>query len=120
MPLRRTSHVQRPSHGNKRAFVIQPVHIFRNKVASASTIHDKRVVVPTVPKPPNDFDKFVCAVVTLIMLEMLIASEISARCRISGRYNVPPCAAATEMVQRCELPRKVEGFGEACRTCCNQ
>ena len=109
-----------PLTERKGPFVIQPVHLFRNKVASAGTIHDKRVVVPTVPKPPDDFDKFVCALVTLIVLEMLIASEISARCRIPGRYNVPPCTAATEMVQRCELPRKIEGLGEACRPRCNQ
>src|SRR5258708_38752609 len=105
MTLRRPSHVQRPSHGKEGPFVIQPMHLFRNEVASAGPIHDKRVVVPAVPKSPNDFDKFICALVTLIVLEMLIASEIPARCRIPGRYNVPPRAAATEMVQRGELPR---------------
>src|SRR5882757_8300321 len=112
MPLRRTSHVQGASHGKEGPLVIEPVHFFRNEVASARTVHDKRVVVPAVPKPPNDFDKFVGAFVTLIVLEMLIASEIPARRRISGRYHVPACAAAAEMVQRCELPRKVEGLGE--------
>src|SRR5262245_17413458 len=120
MPLRRTSHVQWPLHGKEASSVIEPVHLFRNEVTSAGAIHDKSVVVPAVPKRPDDFDKFVGALVALIMLEMLFAAEVSTRCRIAGRHDVPPGAAAAQMIQGCELPCKIERFGVACRGRRNQ
>src|SRR5262249_9624882 len=120
MPLRRTSHVQWPPHGKEAPFVIEPVHLFRSEVASAGTIHDEGVVVPAIPKPADDLDEFIGALVALIMFEMLIAAEVSTRCRVSGRYDVPSCAAATQMIQGCELSRKVERLGVACRGRCNQ
>src|SRR6516225_8372159 len=76
MALRWTGHVERPSHREIRAPVVQEVHLVRNEVATCGAIPNEGIVIPTIPQPAHHIREFDCTLVALAMLIMLGAAEI--------------------------------------------
>ena len=74
------------------------------------SIPQKRIVVPAIPKPGYDVDKFICALVTEAVVLLGVAIEVERGDRGRGGHHVPRSSAAAEMVERGKLPRDVVGL----------
>src|SRR6516165_1740123 len=91
--LRRTRHVEWPSHREIFAFVVEEVDLVGTEIATRSPVPNERIIVPTVPQSAHHFRELERTVVALAVLVVLGTAEIP-RFRLVGRGDHIPAGSA--------------------------
>src|SRR5215471_10064435 len=110
MALRWTGHIERSSHREIRALVVQEVHLVRNEIAACGTVPNEGIVIPTIPEPAHHIREFDRTVVTLAMFIMLGATEIPGFRLVGGGDHVPAGTPMANVVERRKLACHVVGL----------
>ena len=113
--LDRSSDVQRTTHRQMIALVIEDVHFLRIEEDAACLVVQPCVVGPTVPQTRDDRVELARPPVAFVVLHMVGQAEIQRRVGIGGRHDIPPRSAVADVVERGEPTRDMVGFVERCR-----
>ncbi len=98
--LYRAGNIERATHREIFALVIEHVHFFWIEIKSALDVPHKSVVGKGIPQPRHHIIEFASPTITLGVLHVVIEPEIQRRIRIGGGDDIPPGAAATEVIER--------------------
>lgn len=110
MALRRPRDIQRAANREMLTLVVQVMELGRVEVPFRFAVADKRIVVPAVPQSLHHFDKLDGPVVAGIVLVMPLASEVEGFGDVRRGDDIPPGAAAADVVERGEFPGNVVGL----------
>ena len=108
MALRRAMHGERPAHRKMLALVIEEMQFRRVEIDAAVLVGDHGAVFKTVPQPEHDLGEFAGAGVAIAVMRMALAAEIVSLGDGERRHQIPPGAAAADLVERRKEPRHME------------
>src|SRR5205807_10187902 len=91
--------VQRPTHRQELALMVEHVHAVGIEINAFLDITDKSVLGKTVPQTGHDVEELAGAAIALAVFHVLGQPEIQRRIRIGGGDQVPAGAAAADMVE---------------------
>src|SRR5436309_2560560 len=97
------------------AVVIEHVHLVAVEEQPGCLVTDECVLVPAVPQRAHDLDELFASLVAHSLGRMRLVAEIQRLGRIARGYDVPAGPAATDEVERGELPSDPERLLEAGR-----
>src|SRR6187399_1511033 len=106
MSLNRARCVERTLDAEMSALVVDVVHLVRVVEAAARLVTDEGVVLPAVPQGLHGLDMLMRAGVSVGMVWLLVAVEVSGRIVAGRRHHVPTRPTARQQVERGEFAGK--------------
>ncbi len=107
-PLRCRRRVQRATHLEVLALVVQHVQFLGVEKHAACLVADEGIVLPTVPQSGNDAGKLRGALVTCFVVQVRFAVEVACLLVRPGGDDVPRGAPAADVIQGRVFSRNVE------------
>ncbi len=114
--LDRAGDVERAAHAEILSLVIEHVHLGGIEIQALFDIAHKSVVGEGIPQPGDDVIEFTRALVAFGVLHMVVEPEIQRGVGIGSGDDIPPRAAAGNMIERGEAAGDVIGLVERGRS----